>query len=105
MGLLLKFGPTPNPAALKEPFEGQRQQIIEVAHVDNPEKESSSADDENVVEDEEMEEESANDDEDYIEERDETSNVSSEIKEKKKGKLLLYWIKFLLCYILSQLYK
>jgi hypothetical protein len=83
MGLLQQFGPTPNPAALKEPLEGQRQQIIEVAHVDNPEKESSSADDDDVVEDEEMEEESATDDEDYIEECDETSKFFSEVKERR----------------------
>ncbi len=50
--------------------------------MDNPEKESSSTNDDDVVEDEEREEESATDDEDYIEEHDETSNVSSEIKEK-----------------------
>jgi hypothetical protein len=56
----------------------------------NPEKENSSNYDNDVVDDGEMEEESTTDDEDYVEEHDETSDVSDEIKEKKKGKLQLY---------------
>jgi hypothetical protein len=75
---------------IKKAFEGQQQQIIEVAHVDTPEKESTSTDGDDVAEDEEMEEASATDDEDFIEECDETSNLFSEIKDKKIGKLQLY---------------
>ncbi len=59
--------------------------------MDSPGKESNRNHDDNVVEDEEIEEDTASDDEDYIEGHDETSDVFSEVKEKKNN---LFYIKF-----------
>mgnify|MGYP001054301448 CR=1 FL=1 len=60
--------------------------MIEIPRVNSTEGQRGTEDDDNDIEDEGMEEETAANDEDYIEGQNDTSNASSKVKEKKKGK-------------------
>jgi hypothetical protein len=60
--------------------------MIKTPRVNSTEGQRGTEDDDNDMEDEGLEAETAANDEDYIEGQNDTSNASSEVKEKKKGK-------------------